>query len=121
VVDPFEIPATLSPFDDETAGQTFNIYTDAPSKLHAEPSEQTEHPSEPLAEPEIEEQSEQIETLAIDYVTSQEAASILGMNLNHLRQLTFQKKLTVVRREGRRSLYSLTAINEYKEKQNAKP
>ena len=117
MVNAFEIP---SPFD-EPAGQTFNIYTDAPSKLHAEPSEEADQPSEPLAEPETEEQSEPVEESATDYVTSQEAADLLGMNLNHLRQLTFQKKLTVARREGRRSLYSLTAINEYKEKHNAKP
>ena len=119
MVDPFEIPKIVDPFD-EPSGQTFNIYTDAPSKLHAEPSGEAEQPSEPPAEPETEEQSEPVETSAIDYVTSQEAASLLGMNLNHLRQLTFQRKLTVARREGRRSLYSLTAINEYKEK-NAKP
>ena len=117
MVNPFEIP---SPFD-EPAGQTFNIYTDAPSKLHAEPSDQTEQPAEPLAEPETEEQSEPVESSAIDYLTSQEAAGLLGMSLNHLRQLTFQKKLTVAKREGRRSLYSLAAITEYKEKQNAKP
>jgi hypothetical protein len=118
MVDPFEIPKIIDPFDEPAA---HNIYTDAPSKLHAEPSEEAEQPSEPLAEPETEEQSEPVEESAIDYVTSQEAASLLGMNLNHLRQLTFQKKLHVARREGRRSLYSLTAINEYKEKQNAKP
>jgi hypothetical protein len=118
MVDPFEIPKIVDPFD-EPAGH--NIYTDAPSKLHAEPSEEAEQPSEPLAEPETEEQSEPVEESAIDYVTSQEAASLLGMNLNHLRQLTFQKKLHVARREGRRSLYSLTAINDYKEKHNGKP
>ena len=116
MVNPFEIP---SPFD-EPAGQTFNIYTDQPSTLQAEPIIEPEQPSEPLAEPETEEQSEPIEEPRLDYVTSQEAASILGMNLNHLRQLTFQKKLTVAKREGRRSLYSLTAINEYKES-HAKP
>lgn len=115
MVNPFEIP---SPFD-EPAGQTFNIYTDAPSKLHAEPSSQIEQPAEPLAEPETDEQP--VESPSIDYLTSQEAADLLGMNLNHLRQLTFQKKLTVAKREGRRSLYSLAAITEYKEKQNAKP
>ncbi len=118
MVDPFEIPKIVDPFD-EPAGH--NIYTDAPSKLHAEPSEEAEQPSEPLAEPETEEQSEPVEESATDYVTSQEAASLLGMNLNHLRQLTFQKKLHVARREGRRSLYSLTAINDYKEKHNGKP
>ena len=126
MVNPFEIPETVSPFD-EPAGQTFNIYTDQPSTLQAEPIIDLEpmidlqSSSEPLAEPETEEQSEPVEESAIDYVTSQEAAGLLGMNLNHLRQLTFQKKLHVARREGRRSLYSLTAINEYKEKQNAKP
>ncbi len=120
MVNPFEIPETTDPFD-EPAGQTFNIYEDAPSKLHAEPSRDTEQSSEPLAEPETEEQSEPVDGLAINYITAQESANLLGMNLNHLRQLTFQKKLTVAKREGRRSLYSLTAINEYKEKQNAKP
>ena len=120
MVDPFEIPKIVDPFD-EPSGQTFNIYTDQPSTLQAEPIIDIQSTSEPLAEPETEEQSEPLETSAIDYVTSQEAASLLGMNLNHLRQLTFQKKLHVARREGRRSLYSLTAINEYKEKQNAKP
>ena len=117
MVNPFEIP---SPFD-EPSGQTVSTYRDQPSTLQAEPVWEPEQPSEPLAEPETEEQSELVEGSAIDYVTSQEAASLLGMNLNHLRQLTFQKKLTVAKREGRRSLYSLTAINEYKEKQNAKP
>jgi hypothetical protein len=120
MVDPFEIPKIYDPFI-EPAGETFNIYTDQPSTLQAEPIIiDIQSTSEPLAEPETEEQSEQVETSAIDYVTSQEAASLLGMNLNHLRQLTFQKKLHVAKREGRRSLYSLTAINEYKEK-NAKP
>jgi hypothetical protein len=120
VVNPFEIPQTANPFD-EPSGETSNIYTDAPSKLHAEPSHDTEQSSEPLAEPETEEQSKPVEELPINYITAQESANLLGMNLNHLRQLTFQKKLTVAKREGRRSLYSLTAINEYKEKQNAKP
>jgi hypothetical protein len=126
VVDPFEIPKIYDPFI-EPAGETFNIYTDQPSTLQAEPIIDLEpmidlqSSSEPLAEPETEEQSEPVETSATDYVTSHEAASLLGMNLNHLRQLTFQKKLHVAKREGRRSLYSLTAINEYKEKQNAKP
>lgn len=117
MVNPFEIP---SPFD-EPAGQALNIHADAPSTLQAEPIIDIQSSSEPLAEPQTEEQSDQVEGSRLDYVTSQEAASILGMNLNHLRQLTFQKKLTVARREGRRSLYSLTAINEYKEKHNAKP
>jgi len=116
VVNPFEIP---SPFD-EPAEQMPSVYADAPSTLQAEPIMEHEQSSEPLAEPETEGQSEQVEEPRLDYVTSQEAASILGMNLNHLRQLTFQKKLTVAKREGRRSLYSLTAINEYKES-HAKP
>lgn len=116
MVDPFEIP---SPFD-EPVSQASNVYADAPSTLQAEPIIDIQSSSEPLEEPETEEQSEPVEEPRLDYVTSQEAASILGMNLNHLRQLTFQKKLTVAKREGRRSLYSLTAINEYKES-HAKP
>ena len=116
MVNPFEIP---SPFD-EPVGQASNVYTDQPSTLQAEPIIDIQSSSEPLEEPETEEQSEPVEGSPVDYVTAQEAASLLGMNLNHLRQLTFQKKLTVARREGRRSLYSLTAINEYKES-HAKP
>lgn len=117
MVNPFEIP---SPFDEPT-GQTVNHYRDQPSTLQAEPIWEPEQPSEPPAQPQADPQPEAVEESPVDYVTAQEAASLLGMNLNHLRQLTFQKKLTVARREGRRSLYSLTAINEYKEKHNAKP
>ena len=116
MVDPFEIP---SPFD-EPVSQASNVYADQPSTLQAEPIIDIQSSSGPLAEPETEEQIQPVEESRVDYVTSQEAASILGMNLNHLRQLTFQKKLTVAKREGRRSLYSLTAINEYKES-HAKP
>ena len=116
MVNPFEIP---SPFD-EPAGHTSNVYTDHPSTLQAEPINEPESPSEPLAESETDPEPEAVEESPVDYVTAQEAASLLGMNLNHLRQLTFQKKLTVAKREGRRSLYSLTAINEYKES-HAKP
>lgn len=117
MVDPFEIP---SPFDDEPSGQTSNVYADAPSTLQAEPIIDIQSSSELLEEPETEPEPEAVEESRVDYVTAQEAAGLLGMNLNHLRQLTFQKKLTVARREGRRSLYSLTAINEYKES-HAKP
>ena len=111
MVNPFEIP---SPFDEP-------LRRDQPSTLQAEPIWEPEQPSEPPAEPQADPEPEAVEEPPVDYVTAQEAASLLGMNLNHLRQLTFQKKLTVARREGRRSLYSLTAINEYKEKHNAKP
>ena len=115
MVDPFEIPKIIDPFD-EPAGETSNITTDQPSKLHAEPSEEGEQSSEPGTEPE----PEQVEEALGEYIGSQDAADLLGMNLNHLRQLTFQRKLTVAKREGRRSLYSLQAINDYKES-HAKP
>ena len=120
MVDPFEIPATPSPFDDEPSGQTSNVYADQPSTLQAEPIIDIQSSSEPLEEPETEPEPEAVEESAGEYIGAQAAADLLGMNLNHLRQLTFQKKLTVARREGRRSLYSLTAINEYKES-HAKP
>ena len=116
MVDPFDIP---SPFD-EPSGQTSNVYADQPSTLQAEPIIDIQSSSESLAEPETDPEPEAVEEPLVNYVTAQEAASLLGMNLNHLRQLTFQKKLTVARREGRRSLYSLEAINEYKES-HAKP
>jgi hypothetical protein len=117
MVDPFEIP---SPFDDEPAGQVFSGYREFPSTLQAEPIIDLQSSSEPLAEPETEPEPEAVEESGGEYIGAQAAAELLGMNLNHLRQLTFQKKLTVARREGRRSLYSLEAINEYKES-HAKP
>jgi hypothetical protein len=115
MVDPFEIPKIVDPFD-EPAGQTFNITTDQPSTLQAEPIMEPQQPSEPVAEPETD--PEPVEDG--EYIGAQAAADLLGMNLNHLRQMTFQKKLRVAKREGRRSLYSLDAINEYKES-HAKP
>ena len=119
MVDPFKIPETISPFV-EPAGETFNINTDQPGRLQAEPIKESEQPSEPAAGLETEQNAEPVEESAGEYIGAQAAADLLGMNLNHLRQLTFQKKLQVAKREGRRSLYSLEAINEYKES-HAKP
>lgn len=119
MVDPFEIPKIVDPFD-EPAGETFNIYTDQPSTLQAEPIIDLQSSSEPLAEAKTEPEPEPVEEASGEYIGAQDAADLLGMNLNHLRQLTFQRKLTVEKREGRRSLYSLQAINDYKES-HAKP
>ena len=44
-------------------------------------------------------------TPAPDLVDSVEAAEILGVTLNHMRQLVFKKRLTPVGRKGRRSMF----------------
>ena len=46
-------------------------------------------------------------------VTALEAAEILGVSLNQIRQLTFQRKLVVTEKRGRTVLYDLDAIQAY--------
>ena len=46
-------------------------------------------------------------------VTALEAAEILGVSLNQIRQLTFQRKLVVTGKRGRTVLYDLDAIQAY--------
>ena len=46
------------------------------------------------------------------------AANILGVNLNHLRQLVFKKKLVVVERQGRKTFYNRTSVVELREKRS---
>lgn len=45
-------------------------------------------------------------TVTADLVTSEQAAQLLGVTINNLRQLVFKKKLTVVQKQGRKALYS---------------
>ena len=46
-------------------------------------------------------------------ITALEAAEILGVSLNQIRQLTFQRKLVVTGKRGRTVLYDLDAIQAY--------
>ena len=46
-------------------------------------------------------------------ITAIEAADILGVSLNQIRQLTFQRKLVVTGKRGRTVLYDLDAIKAY--------
>lgn len=46
-------------------------------------------------------------------ITALEAADILGVSLNQIRQLTFQRKLVVTGKRGRTVLYDLDAIQAY--------
>ena len=48
-----------------------------------------------------------------EQVTALEAADILGVSLNQIRQLTFQRKLVVTAKRGRTVLYDLDAIQAY--------
>ncbi len=48
-----------------------------------------------------------------EQVTAIEAAEILGVSLNQIRQLTFQRKLVVTGKRGRTVLYDLNAIQAY--------
>ena len=46
-------------------------------------------------------------------ITALEAADHLGVSLNQIRQLTFQRKLVVNGKRGRTVLYDLDAIQAY--------
>ena len=48
-----------------------------------------------------------------EQITALEAADILGVSLNQIRQLTFQRKLIVTGKRGRTVLYDLDAIQAY--------
>lgn len=48
-----------------------------------------------------------------EHVTAIEAADHLGVSLNQIRQLTFQRKLVVTGKRGRTVLYDLDAIQAY--------
>ena len=46
-------------------------------------------------------------------ITALESAEIIGVSLNQIRQLTFQRKLVVTGKRGRTVLYDLDAIQAY--------
>ena len=47
------------------------------------------------------------------HITALEAADHLGVSLNQIRQLTFQRKLVVTGKRGRTVLYDLDTIKAY--------
>lgn len=47
------------------------------------------------------------------HITALEAADLLGVSLNQIRQLTFQRKLVVTAKRGRTVLYDLDTIKAY--------
>ena len=48
-----------------------------------------------------------------EHVTAIEAADILGVSLNQIRQLTFQRKIIVVAKRGRLVLYDKHTLQAY--------
>ena len=48
-----------------------------------------------------------------EQITALEAAEHLGVSLNQIRQLTFQRKLVVTGKRGRTVLYDLDTIKAY--------
>ena len=48
-----------------------------------------------------------------DHITALEAAEHLGVSLNQIRQLTFQRKLNVTAKRGRTVLYDKDTIQAY--------
>ena len=48
-----------------------------------------------------------------EQITALEAADILGVSLNQIRQLTFQRKLNVTAKRGRTVLYDKDTIEAY--------
>jgi hypothetical protein len=48
-----------------------------------------------------------------EHITAIEAAELLGVSLNQIRQLTFQRKLVVTAKRGRLVLYDLDTIKAY--------
>jgi hypothetical protein len=47
-----------------------------------------------------------------EYVNSKQAADMIGITQNNLRQLVFKKKLAVAEKVGRNTYYRTTDINE---------
>ena len=48
-----------------------------------------------------------------EHITALEAAELLGVSLNQVRQLTFQRKLNVTAKRGRTVLYDKDTIEAY--------
>ena len=48
-----------------------------------------------------------------EHITALEAADILGVSLNQIRQLTFQRKLIVTAKRGRLVLYDKDTLQAY--------
>ena len=53
-------------------------------------------------------------------VTAQEAADILGINMNNLRQIQHRKSIQWVQKSGRNVYYKRQDIEDYKTKRDAR-
>lgn len=53
-------------------------------------------------------------------VTAQEAADILGINMNNLRQIQHRKSIQWVQKSGRNVYYKRQDIEDYKAKRDAR-
>ena len=51
-------------------------------------------------------------------VSAQEAAEILGINMNNLRQIQHRKSIQWVKKSGRNVYYNRTDIEDYKTKRD---
>lgn len=89
VTDPFDTP---NPFEDEPPA--VEETTPEPPEFNTDPWAFTK---EPWA----------------DTIDSFDVARILGITPNHLRQLTFRKKLTVIGRKNKKALYAKTEVEAY--------
>lgn len=56
---------------------------------------------------------------ANDLVSSEQAAQIIGITLNNLRQLVFKKKLTVARKDGRKTMFYREDVTRLAASRNA--
>lgn len=55
-----------------------------------------------------------------DLITAQEAAEMLGINMNNLRQIQHRKSIQWVQKSGRNVYYKRQDIEDYKAKRNAR-
>lgn len=53
-----------------------------------------------------------------EWLSSEEAAQALGINLNHLRQLQFRKKITWGKKSGRSVFYLKTHVDQLAEQRS---
>lgn len=51
-----------------------------------------------------------VDDMATDLIDANEAAQILGVTKNNLRQMVFHKKITIAERRGRKTFYDRSAV-----------
>lgn len=77
-------------------------------------------PSEPavreaVASVRLDGETQSLEPVLVD---AKQAAEMLGVTLNNLRQMVFKKKLTVMERQGRRVYFTRDSIVDYLNKRS---